>query len=326
MRRREFLEFVGGITATWPFAAGAQSPAKVERVGFLRQAGAQAKQLDAFRDGLRAAGYIEGQNIVIEARYADGAYERLSNFVAELIHSNVDVILVDGPAAATACKDATSTIPIVFTLAVDPVAEGLVKSLAHPGGDLTGLTMAAGYELAGKQIELLKDIVGTLSRVAVLGNPANPPHMAYLRETERTAAALGVDLRAFEVSSADDLATAFMAMTSWRATGLVTLPDGLLFNLRERVVQLALTNKLPSVFPEAEFAAAGGLASYGPSLPDLFRQAAGYVAKILKGEKPADLPVEQPSKFDLVINLATAKALGITMPPVLVSIAAEVIE
>ena len=179
MRRREFVTLLGGVAASWPLAARAQST-KVPRVGFFRQAGPNDKQLDAFRDGLRAAGYIEGQNIVIEQRYAAGAYERLSGLARELVNSNVDVIVVDGTAAATACKNATATIPIVFTLAVDPVADELVASFARPGGNLTGLTMAAGYGLAGKRVELLKDIVGSLSRLAVLSNPGNPPHIPLL--------------------------------------------------------------------------------------------------------------------------------------------------
>lgn len=325
MKRREFITLFGGAAATWPIAAHAQQ-AKVARVGFFRQAGPHDKQFDALRDGLRAAGYIEGQNIEIEQRYAAGAYERLSGLAIEVVRSNVDVIVVDGTAAAKACKDATATIPVVFTLAVDPVADGLAASFARPGGNLTGLTMAAGYGLAGKRVELLKDMVGGLSRAAVLSNPGNPPHVPYLRETERAATALGLGLRAFEVRGPDDLPGAFAAMADWRADGLVTLTDGMLFSQRDRVVELALKSKLPGVFPEAEFVAAGGLASYGPSLPDLFRRAATYVDKILKGAKPADLPIEQPSKFELVVNLKTAQMLGLTISREFQLRADEVIE
>jgi len=324
MTRRAFITLLGGAAA-WPFAASAQQT-KFTRIGFLRQAGPVAKQFDAFRDGLRAAGYIEGQNIVIEQRYAAGAYERLSSLAIELVRSNVDVIVVDGSAAAKACKDATATIPIVFTLAVDPVADGLVASFARPGGNLTGLTMAAGYGLAGKRVELLKDMVGGLSRVAVLSNPGNPPHVPYLRETKRAATALGLAIRAFEVRSPNDLPDAFAAMADWRADGLVTLTDGMLFSQRDLVVELALKSKRPGVYPEAEFVAAGGLASYGPSLPDLFRRAAGYVDKILKGTKPADLPIEQPSKFELVVNLRTAQVLGLAISREFQLRADEVIE
>jgi putative ABC transport system substrate-binding protein len=326
MRRREFFAFVGSTAVAWPLAARAQQLEKVARVGFLRQAGPHAKQFDAFRDGLRAAGYIEGRNLLIEQRYATGAYERLSGLAAELIRANVDVIVVDGTVAAKACKDATATIPVVFALAVDPVADGLAASFAHPGGNLTGLTMTAGYGLAGKRVELLKDMVAALSRLAVLVNPNNPPHVPYLRETERTATAHGLDLRAFEVRGPHDLPGVFAAIADWRAEGLLTLADGMLFSQREQVVELALKNKLPGVYPEAEFVAAGGLASYGPSLPELFRQAAGYVDKILKGAKPADLPIEQPSKFELVVNLKTAQALGLPISRDFQMRADEVIE
>jgi ABC-type uncharacterized transport system substrate-binding protein len=313
MRRRQFIALLGGAAATWPLAARAQQSAKVARVGFFRQAGPDDKQFNAFRDGLRAAGYVEGENILIEQRYAAGAYERLSGLAAELVRSTVDIIVVDGTAAAKACKDATATIPIVFTLAVDPVADGLAASFARPGGNLTGLTMTAGYGLAGKRVELLKDMVRGLSRVAVLNNPGNPPHVSYLAETQRVATALGLDLRAFDVRGPNDLPGVFAAIADWRADGLVTLPDGMLFTKRDRVVELALKGKLPAVYPEAEFVVAGGLASYGPSLPDLFRRAASYVDKILKGTKPADLPIEEPSKFELVVNLKTAHTLGLTI-------------
>jgi putative tryptophan/tyrosine transport system substrate-binding protein len=324
VKRREFITLLGGATA-WPLAASAQSMT-VARIGFLRQAGPDERQFDAFRTGLRAAGYIEGRNLVIEQRYAAGAYDRLPALAMELVRANVDVIVVDGTAAAKACKDTTATIPIVFTLAVDPVADDLAASFAHPGGNLTGLTMAAGYGLAGKRLELLKDMVGGLSHVAVLSNPGNPPHLHYLRETERVAAELGVDVRAFEVRGPDDLPGAFAAMADWRADGLVTLTDGMLFSQRARVTELALRSKRPAVYPEAEFVAVGGLASYGPNLPDLFRRAATYVDKIVKGTKPGDLPIEQPSKFELVINLKSAQALGLTISREFQLRADEVIE
>ena len=324
MKRREFIAALGSAAA-WPLAARAQSTT-VARVGFLRQAGPDDKHFDAFRSGLRAAGYVEDKNIVIEQRYAGGAYERLSELAAELVRSNVDVIVVDGTAAAKAAKEATATIPVVFTLAVDPVADGLAASIAQPGGNLTGLTMATGYELAGKRLELLKDIVGGLSRVAVLSNPGNPPHVHYLRDTERVAAVLHLDVRAFEVRGPNDLPGAFAAMADWRADGLVTLTDGMLFSQRARVVESARKSKLPAVYPEAEFVASGGLASYGPNLPDLFRQAASYVDKILKGTKPADLPIGQPTKFELVINLKAARVLGLTISRDFLLRADEVVE
>jgi putative ABC transport system substrate-binding protein len=317
---------LGSVFAGWPLSASGQQVANIPRVGFLRQAGPHARQFDAFLDGLRTAGYFEGQNILIEPRYADGAYERLAGLAEELVRAKVDIIVVDGPAAAKACKESTAAIPIVFTLAVDPVTDGLVASFAHPGGNLTGLTMASGYGLAGKQVALLKDLAGSLSRVAVLSNPGNPPNVPYLRETEKAAAALGIQARVFEVAAPSDLVGVFTAAEDWRANGLITLADGLLFSRREQVVTWALERKLPGVYPEAEFVEAGGLASYGPSLPDLFRRSASYVDKILKGAKPADLPIEQPTKFDLVINAKTAAVLGIAIPRDLVVSADEVIE
>jgi putative ABC transport system substrate-binding protein len=310
MRRREFITLLGGAAA-WPITARAQQ--KLTRIGFLRQAGPQEKQFEAFREGLRAAGYVEGQNIVIEQRYAAGAYDRLSALATDLVRENVDVIVVDGTAAAKACRSATATIPIVFALAVDPVADGLAASLAHPGENLTGLTMTVGYELAAKRLEVLKDMTPSLSRVAVLGNPVNPTYAPFLQETQRAASALKFDLRAFEARDPSALPAAFAAMVDWRADGLSALNDAMLFSNRDRVSALALASKLPAVYPEAEFVAAGGLSSYGPSLADLFRRAASYVDKILKGAKPSDLPIEQPTKFELAINLKTAQTLGLSI-------------
>jgi putative ABC transport system substrate-binding protein len=326
LQRREFCLSVGAVALAWPMLAHAEQTPKPARLGFLRQAGPHEGQLEALRDGLRRAGYVDGQDIFIEARYADGIYERLPALAAELAHAKVDVILVDGPAAARACKETTGTIPIVFTLEVDPVVDGLADSLARPGGRFTGLTMAVGYGIAAKQIELLKDIAGRLSRVAVLNNPSNPPNLPYLRETEQTAAALGLQVRTFEVRGADELPSIFTAAAEWHADGLITLADGLLFSQREQISQLALTHRMPGVYPEAEFVVAGGLASYGPNLPDLFRRSASYVDKILKGTSPADLPIEQPTKFELIVNLKTAKALGLTLPGNVIARADEVVE
>ena len=322
--RRELLVAFGGAMAAWPLTVRAQP--RLAHIGFLRQAGPHDKQFDAFRDGLRAAGYVEGQNLVIEQRYAAGAYERLSDLAMEFVRSNVDVIVVDGTAAAKACKNATAAIPVVFALAADPVADGLAASFARPGQNLTGLTMTVGYGLAAKRLEVLKDMTRGLSRVAVLGNPGNPTHAPYLHETERAASALGLELRAFEARDPAALPTAFAAIVEWRAEGLSTLSDAMLFSHRDRVTELALRSKLPAVYPEAEFVAAGGLASYGPSLPDLFRRAASYVYKILKGAKPADLPIEQPTKFELTVNLKTAQTLGLTISREFQLRADEVIE
>jgi ABC-type uncharacterized transport system substrate-binding protein len=317
---------LGGAATAWPFAARAQQSAKIARIGFMRAAGPNEKEFDAFRSGLRALGYVEGQNIVIEQRYATGAYDRLGELAAELVRLKTDVIVVDGPPAAKAAKAATAEIPIVFTLAVDPVADGLVASMARPGANLTGLTLSVGYQLAGKRVELLKDIKPDLARLAVLKNPNQPASSPYLGEAEKVARVLGLTVRTFDARSSGDLPAAFAAMVEWRADGLITLNDGMLYSQRERVVMLARENRLASLHPETGFVEAGGLVSYGPSLPDLFMRAATYVDKILKGAKPADLPIEQPTKFDLVVNLKAAQALGLTVGREFLLRADEVIE
>ena len=326
MRRRDFIALLSGAAAAWPLAARAQALAKVARIGFLRYASPHEKQFNAFREELRALGYVEGKNIVIEQRYAGGVLNRLGELAADLVSSNMDVIVVDGSATAKAAKAATTTIPVVFALATDPVAEGLVSSMARPGASLTGLTMSVGYQLAGKRVELLKDVKPDLSRLAVLSQPDNPTARPYLQEVETVSRALGLSVRAFDVRSVDDLPRAFAAMIEWQANGLITHADALLFSQRVRVVRLALDSGLAGVHPEAEFAEAGGLLSYGPSLPDLFRRAASYVDKILKGTKPAELPVEQPTKLELVVNLKAARTLGLTIGREFLLRADEVIE
>jgi putative tryptophan/tyrosine transport system substrate-binding protein len=292
----------------------------------LRATSPQEKEFNAFRSGLRALGYVEGQNIVIEERYAAGAYDRLGALAADLVRQKMDVIVVDGTATAKPTKAATADIPIVFTLAVDPVADGLVASMARPGANLTGLTLSVGYQLAGKRVELLKDIKPDLARLAVLENPNQPASSPYLSEAEKVARVLGLTVRTFDARSPGDLPAAFAAMVEWRADGLITLNDGMLYSQRERVVMLARENRLASLHPETGFVEAGGLVSYGPSLPDLFMRAATYVDKILKGAKPADLPIEQPTKFDLVVNLKAAQALGLTVGREFLLRADEVIE
>jgi ABC-type uncharacterized transport system substrate-binding protein len=326
MRRREFIPMLGAAVA-WPLAARAQQQlGKVARIGFLRYASPHAKQFEAFRDGLRASGYVEGQNIVIEQRYADGAFDRLGELTAELVRLNLDVIVVDGSVTAKAVKTATSTVPVVFSLASDPVGDGLVASMARPGTNLTGLTLSVGYQLAGKRVELLKDLKPDLSRMAVLIQPNNLTADSYLQDVERVGRALGLSTRAFAARDVEDLPRAFAAMIEWQANGLVTLNDAFFFSQRERVVALTLVNQLAAVHPEAEFVEAGGLLSYGANLSDLFRRAALYVDKILKGAKPAEIPIEQPSKFDLVVNLKTARTLGLTVHREFLLRADEVIE
>jgi putative ABC transport system substrate-binding protein len=325
VKRREFMTLLGGAVG-WPVAARAQQSAKMARIGFFRAAGPHEKQFQGFRDGMQALGYVEGQNFTIEQRYAAGVYERLSEYAAELAHLNLDVIVVDGAAAATAAKAATAETPVVFALAADPVADGLVASMSRPGANLTGLTLTVGYQLAGKRVELLKELVPALARVAVLGNSDNPPTQPFLREAERVGVLLGLTVRSFDAKHINDLGHAFAAMADWRADGVTTLNDGMFFSQRERIVALAKNYRLPSVHPEAEFVEAGGLLSYGPSLPDLFRRAASYVVKILKGAKPAELPVEQPSKLELALNLTTGRLLGLTISREFLLRADEVIE
>jgi ABC-type uncharacterized transport system substrate-binding protein len=325
MNRRDFITLIGGAAA-WPQATRAQQTGKVARIGFLRYASPHQKHFNGFREGLRANGYIEGQNIVIEQRYADGAFDRIGELAAELVRLNLDVIVVDGSATAKVVKAATSTIPVVFALASDPVGDGLAASMVRPGTNLTGLTLSVGYQLAGKRVELLKDLKPDLSRLAVLLNRNNVTAESYLQDAVRVGGALGLSTRAFAAQTLDDLPHAFAAMVEWQADGVITLNDAVFFSQRERIVTLTLGNKLPAVHPEAEFVEAGGLLSYGANLSDLFRRSAFYVDKILKGAKPAETPIEQPSKFDLVLNLKAARTLGLTVTREFLLRADEVIE
>jgi putative ABC transport system substrate-binding protein len=315
-----------GVLLAAPLAAEAQPAGKVYRIGFLRRTSPEPAAWEAFRQALRDLGYSETQNVVIEQRYAHGASDRLPGLAADLVRLKMDVIVVDGMPTAVAVKAATTSIPVVFVLGVDPVSYGLVASLARPGGNFTGLTMAVGYELAGKRLELLKGTVPNLSRLAVLGNPTSSVTGPFLRDAERAARALGVEFQAFEAASPEDLASVYSAMMRWSADGLNTLNDAMFFSQRQRIVELAAKNRLPAMYPETEFVQAGGLMSYGPDFDYLFRRAASYVDKILKGAKPADLPVEQPTKFELVINLKTARALGLTVPQSILLRADSVIE
>jgi putative tryptophan/tyrosine transport system substrate-binding protein len=324
MRRREFIAGLGGVAL--PLGAAAQQPSKIARVGFFRQSEPVAKHFNAFRSGLAALGYVEGQNLSIEQRYAAGAYDQLGELAANLIRLNPDVIVVDGTAAARAARAATAAIPIVFTMGADPVADGLVRSMARPESNLTGFTVMAGYQMAGKRVELLKDIKSGLTRLAVLMNPDNPTTEPYLRETEGAAGVLGLTMRTFEARSIDDLPAAFAAMAEWPAEGVTTLNDAIFFVRRERIVALIHEHKLASVHPESEFVEVGGLVAYGSSVSDLFRRAASYAGRILKGTRLSDLPVEQPSKFDLTVNLKTANTLGLTIPETLLATADEVIQ
>ena len=326
MDRRAFLAGAAALLAA-PLAAQAQQAGKVWRVGYLA-AGSGSENLtylNAFRQGLRDLGYVEGRSITIEYRWAEGKYERLPELADELVHLKVDVLVAANAPSAQAAKEATREIPIVMTVLVDPAAAGLVASLARPGGNITGLSMVAP-ELVGKQLELLKQVVPKISRVAVLGNPANPGTAPQLREAKAAAPALGLQLQVVEVRGASELERAFAAMTSAHVEAVLVLVDAMFGSQREKLANLALKSRLPAVSGLTRHAQAGDLLAYGASRVDVYRRAATYVDKILKGAKPADLPVEQPTKFELVINLKTAKALGLTIPPSLLARADQVIE
>ena len=306
-----------GILAA-PVGAEAQQPAKVHRIGLLSPSSPSdprmQRRLEAFRQGLRELGYVEGQNIAIESRWAEGKYDRLPGLAAELVRLKVDVIVAVGVPAIQAAKEATRTIPIVMAYVTDPLALGLVASLARPGGNITGLSLMAP-ELVGKRLELLKEVVPRVSRVALLSNPVNPGNAAQVREAEVAARALGVRLQPLEARDPKQIESAFAVITRERAGALIVLVDSVLIDHRTRIADLAAKRRLPTVYGLREHAEAGGLIAYGASRDDMSRRAATYVDKILKGAKPADLPVEQPTRFELVLNTKTAKALGITFPP-----------
>jgi putative ABC transport system substrate-binding protein len=272
------------------------------------------ERYEAFRQGLRDLGYIEGRNIVIERGDAGGKIDRLADAAAELVRLKVKVIVTTGTTGSLAAKQATSTVPIVMTTGGDPVREGLIASLARPGGNITGLT-SISTDLAGKRLELLTETIGKLTRVGVLLNPGDPSSSGSLAETEAAARALGVEVQALEVRSPDDFETAFKAASRRRVQALIILQNSLINSQRTRILELATKNRLPTMFGEAAQVESGGLMSYAPNSAELFRRAATYVDKILKGAKPADLPVEQPMKFEFVINLKAAKQIGLTIPP-----------
>ena len=307
--------------------ATAQQPAKVQRIGYLtaNSSSAELPRIDAFRQGLRALGHVEGQNIVIEYRFTDGKFERLPDLAAELVRLKVDVFVANTTNAALAAKNATRTIPIFFIGVSDPVAAGLVDSFARPGGNITGLTNIAPV-LSGKRLELLKETVPKLTRVAVLWDPQNPGSTPQWNESQLAARELGLQLHSMEVSSADKYESAFKEATKAGSTALAVTLNPLANSNQKRVVDLAAKNRLPAIYARGDFVNNGGLMSYGPSFAADGQDAARLVDKILKGTKPADLPVEQPTKFDLVINLKTAKALGLTIPPLVLMRAERVIK
>jgi putative ABC transport system substrate-binding protein len=282
--------------------------------------------VEAFQQGLRDLGYVEGRSVAIEYRFAEGRLDRAIELASELVRLPVDVIVAPGTALAQAARKAAATIPIVLVTAGNPVGDGLIQSFARPGGNVTGLTMAVDQKIGGKLLELLKEAVPTVSRVAILWNPLTGPHALLLKEMEGPARTLGVTLQPLSVRRPDDVDGAFAAMARARADGLIVLGDPVFLSVRDRIAASATKGRLPSIADLSEQVRAGGLMSYGPSLPDLFRRAATYVDRILKGAKPADLPVERPTKFELIVNLKAAKTLGLTVPPAVLARADEIIK
>jgi putative ABC transport system substrate-binding protein len=327
MRRREFITLCGSVAvAAQPFAARAQQPAKLPTIGFLgpNTSSLDSARVGAFVERLRELGRIEGRNVAIEYRRAEGRTERLSEFAAEFVRLKVDVIVTSATQPVVAAKQATSVIPIVFAAVGDPVGTGLVTSLARPGGNVTGLSLQA-TDLAGKRLELLREVVPDLRRLAVMANVSAPPAVLEMAEVQTTARALGLEVLASEIRRPEDIAPAFESFKG-RAEALYVCSDPLVPTNRIRINTLALGMGLPTMYNVREFVGAGGLMSYGPNFLDLYRRAADFVDKILRGAKPAEIPVEQPTKFDLVINPTTAKALGLKIPEAFLRRADEVVE
>jgi putative tryptophan/tyrosine transport system substrate-binding protein len=327
MRRREFITLLGGAMALWPLAAAAQQTAKLPVVGFLTAGspGVGTPALPALLEGLRELHWIDGKTVVIEYRYAENRNERLTELAADLVRRKVDVIVTAGTLAPLAARHATTTIPIVMTSAGDPLGSGLVAGLAQPGGNVTGLSMMMA-DVSGKRLELIKELVPGLSRVAVLWNSANPYPTVVFKETKDAARTLGIEVQSLEVKGPDDFATVFASAKQRRPDALFTIDDPLILSQPDQIVEFAAANRLPAIYSVPRFAEAGGLMAYGASITDLYYRAATYVDKILRGAKPGELPIEQPTKFELVINLKTAKSLGLTVPQTLLVAADKVIE
>jgi ABC-type uncharacterized transport system substrate-binding protein len=325
MKRREFITFLGSVAAAWPLAASAQS--KIPRIGFMGNSTAalEANLVDAFREGLREHGYEEGRNIVIEYRWADGKYDQFPALVAELIAAKVDAIVTAGTPAALAVKRATTTVPLVMVAVGDPVGTGLVPSLARPGGNLTGLSSIAP-DLEGKRLQLLREVVPALSHVAMFINSLNSFHVSSMRQARAAAQAMGIKLQLHDIRKSEDLDDAFAAIRKERPDALLILADRVFLHNRERMMDFTKEQRLPNVNAYKELVEVGGLMSYGPSYEDMHKRAAIYIDKILKGAKPADLPIEQPSKFTFIVNLKAAKALGVTVPSQLLGLADQLIE
>jgi ABC-type uncharacterized transport system substrate-binding protein len=326
MRRREFIGLLGSAAAAWPLTARAQQPGKLPTIGFLgaNTPAVQSQWTAAFVQRLRELGWIEGRTVAVEYRWAEGRSERFAEIAAEFVRLNVDVILTHATQSTIAAKQATSVIPIVFAVAGNPVGMGLVSSLARPGGNVTGLSLQQ-IDTAGKRLELLREVVPGLRRLAIMAYVGNPSFALELEELRTAARTLGLDAATLDVQRAEDIAPAFEAIRD-RADALYVGANPLALTNVIRINTLALGARLPVIYVGREYVQAGGLMSYGPNYPDLYRRTADLIDKILRGTKPADIPVEQPTKFDLIINLITAKALGITVPPALLARADEVIE
>jgi putative tryptophan/tyrosine transport system substrate-binding protein len=325
LKRREFITLLGGIAA-WPLSAVAQQPPKIPRIGILVQTQAERGHLiDAFKRGLEELGYVEGRNVVFEMRSADGQYDRLGSLATELSSLQIVVIFADTTVAVQAAKKATNEIPIVMGSPGDPVGTGLVVSLARPGGNVTGTTTQAP-DLSGKRLQLLKELLPRAARLAVLWESSNLASIENWRETENAARTLDLVVQSFALRASAELEDRLRAIRDAGVDGLVVLPSAILFSEKRRLAEFGIRNRLPTMFEQREHVEAGGLASYGPNLSELYRHAASFVHKILNGAKPSDLPVEQPTRFQLLINLKTAKALGLKIPPELLVRADEVIE
>jgi len=326
LRRRQFITLLGGAAAVWPLAARAQRPAKVPIVGYLGSstASAQSQWVAAFVQRLHDLGWIEGRTIAIEYRWAEGRTERFQEIAGEFARLKVDVIVTSGTAPVLAAKQVATNVPIVFAVASDPVGNNLVRSLARPGGNVTGLSIQQ-TDLAAKKLEILREAVPDVRRLGILANVASPASALEESEVEAAARKLGLDVLPVGIRRAEEIVPAFMTLKD-RAEALYVCGDALITNNRIRIVTLSLGARLATMYPSREHVDAGGLMSYGPNFPDLHRRAADYVDKILRGAKPADIPVEQPTKFDFVINLTTAKVLGLEIPPTLLARADKVIE
>jgi putative ABC transport system substrate-binding protein len=331
MQRRDFIRLFGGAAAApWilrPLAARTQESAKVRRIGFLGNSTAalETNLIGPFREGLRALGYEEGRNIVIEYRWAEGNYARFPALVADLLALNLEVLVTAGTPASLAIKKATTSVPVVMIAVGDPVGTGLVPTLARPGGNLTGLSSIAP-DLEGKRMELLREILPNLSQVGLFTNSVNPFHTLSVAQARAAAQALGIKLQLLDVRASEDLDAAFAAILKERPGALLILADRVFLHNRARMMDFATQQRLPNVNAYRELVEAGGLMSFGPSYEDMHRRAAIYVDKILKGAKPAELPIEQPTKFTLILNLKAAKAIGVDVPPILLARADEVID